>query len=159
MHLYFLDDTVKFTNHSLALRISQIPGSIPVDQEWLLEFRFSWQLQFSLWMTRLGVGEHHPLGRSSCFISSLWNSLFLFGHSVVSYSFAAPWSLARQAPLSMGFPGQEYWSGLPFPSLRDLPNPGIETASPNSPAFQADSLLLNQLRNPGVPLILCILLL
>ena len=83
----------------------------------------------------------------------------LFNHSVVSYSFATPWTAASQAPLFMGFPRQEYWSGLPFPSLRDLPNPGIETASPNSPAFQADSLPLNQLRNPGVPLILCIFLL
>jgi hypothetical protein len=40
--------------------------------------------------------------------------------------FAAPWTVARQAPLSMGFYRQEYWSGLPFLSLRDLPNPGIE---------------------------------
>ena len=37
-----------------------------------------------------------------------------------------PWTVACQAPLSMGFPRQEYWSGLPFPSLGDLPNPGIE---------------------------------
>ena len=48
-----------------------------------------------------------------------------------------PWTVARQAPLSMGFPRQEYWSGLPFPSPGDLPNPGIE---PRSPALQADSL-------------------
>ena len=45
--------------------------------------------------------------------------------------------MARQAPLSMGFSRQEYWSGLPFPSPEDLPNPGIE---PGSPALQADSL-------------------
>ena len=50
---------------------------------------------------------------------------------------ANPWTAACQAPLSMGFFRQEYWSGLPFPSPRDLPNPGIET---RSPAFQADSL-------------------
>ena len=42
----------------------------------------------------------------------------------MSSSFATPWTVARQAPLSMGFPRQEYWSGLPFPSLGDLPNPG-----------------------------------
>jgi len=48
-----------------------------------------------------------------------------------------PWTVACQAPLSMGFSRQEYWSGLPFPSLGDLPDPGIETGSP---AFQADSL-------------------
>ena len=41
-----------------------------------------------------------------------------------------PWTIACQAPLSMGFPRQEYWSGLPFPSLRDLPDPGIKPVSP-----------------------------
>ena len=45
--------------------------------------------------------------------------------------FATPWTIARQVPLSMGFPGQECWSGLPFPSLRDPPNPGIEHVSPS----------------------------
>ena len=48
-----------------------------------------------------------------------------------------PWSVARQAPLSMEFSRQEYWSGLPFPSPGDLPDPGIE---PSSPALWADSL-------------------
>ena len=44
--------------------------------------------------------------------------------------FATPWTIACQAPLSMGFPRQEYWSGLPFPSPGDLPDPGIEYVSP-----------------------------
>ena len=43
--------------------------------------------------------------------------------------FATPWTVAHQALLSMGFPRQEYWSGLPFPSSRDLPDPGIEPTS------------------------------
>ena len=43
---------------------------------------------------------------------------------------ATPWTVARQAPLSMGFPRQEYWSGLPFPSPGDPPDPGIEPISP-----------------------------
>ena len=51
--------------------------------------------------------------------------------------FATPWTVAHQAPPSMGFSRQEYWSGLPFPSPGDLPNPGIE---PRSPALQADTL-------------------
>ena len=51
--------------------------------------------------------------------------------------FATPWTVACQAPLSMGFSRQEYWSGLPFPSPGDLPNPGIEYGSP---ALQADAL-------------------
>ena len=48
-----------------------------------------------------------------------------------------PWTVARQAPLSVGFSRQEYWSGLPFPSPGDLPNHGME---PRSPLLQADSL-------------------
>ena len=51
--------------------------------------------------------------------------------------FATLWTVACQAPLSMGFSSQEYWSGLPFPSPGDLPDPGIH---PMSPALQADSL-------------------
>ena len=50
---------------------------------------------------------------------------------------ATPWTVARQVPLSMGFSRQEFWSGLPFPSPRDLPDPRIK---PGSPALQADSL-------------------
>ena len=56
--------------------------------------------------------------------------------------FVTLWAVARQAPLSMGFPRLEYWSGLPFPSPGDLSDPGIKPASPVSPALQADSLLL-----------------
>ena len=52
--------------------------------------------------------------------------------------FAAPWTVACQVSLSMGFSRQEYWSGLPFPSPRDVPNPGIK---PWSPALQGDSVL------------------
>ena len=51
--------------------------------------------------------------------------------------FATPWTVAYQAPPSMGFSRQEYWSGLPFPSPGDLPDPGIK---PRSPTFQADAL-------------------
>ena len=51
--------------------------------------------------------------------------------------FANLWTVARQAPLSVGFSRQEYWSGLPFPSPGDLPDPGIE---PKFPALQVDSL-------------------
>ena len=50
---------------------------------------------------------------------------------------ATLWTVAYQAPLTIGFSRQEYWSGSPFPSPGDLPNPGIE---PGSPALQADAL-------------------
>ena len=58
-----------------------------------------------------------------------------------------PWTAARQAPLSVGFSRQEYWSGLPCPALGYLPNPGIE---PRCPALQADSLLSEP---PGKPIL------
>ena len=56
-----------------------------------------------------------------------------------------PWTVAHQAPLSMGFSRKEYWSGLPFPSPGDLPNPGIESGSPT---LQADALTSDP---PGKP--------
>ena len=52
-------------------------------------------------------------------------------------TFLTPWTVAYQAPLSIGFSRQDYWSGLPFPSPGDLPNPGIE---PMSPALQTGTL-------------------
>ena len=66
--------------------------------------------------------------------------IWIFGGGLVAKScptLVTPWTVAHQAPLSKGFPRQEYWSELPFPSPGDLPNPGIE---PRSPALQADSL-------------------
>ena len=51
--------------------------------------------------------------------------------------FSTTWTVAHQAPLSMGFSRQEHWSGLPFPSPEDLHSPGIK---PKSPALQATSL-------------------
>ena len=64
--------------------------------------------------------------------------------------FAISWTVVYQASLSMGFSRQEYWSGLPFPSPGDLPDPGIE---PRSPALQADALPSEP---PGKPLSLII---
>ena len=59
--------------------------------------------------------------------------------------FGIPWIVAYQAPPSMEFSRQEYWSGFPFPSPGDLPDPGIE---PRSPTLQVDALLSNL---PGKP--------
>ena len=70
----------------------------------------------------------------------------------LEFSFVVPGELSSlllkkyQAPLSMGFSRQEYWSGLPFPSPGDRPNPGIE---PRSPALQADAL---NSEPPGKPI-------
>ena len=59
----------------------------------------------------------------------------------MSDAFVTPWAIAHQGPLSMELHREEYWSGLSFPSPRDLPNPGME---PTSPAWPADSLPLSQ---------------
>ena len=59
--------------------------------------------------------------------------------------FATLWTVGHQAPASTGFPKQEYWSGLPFPSPGNLPNSGIE---PRSPSLQADALTSEP---PGKP--------
>ena len=75
---------------------------------------------------------HYPAASGTQLLSE-WSE---WSHSVVSDS-ATPWTVAHQAPPSVGFARQEYWSGLPFPSPGDLPDPGIE---PRSPALQADAL-------------------
>ena len=71
--------------------------------------------------------------------------MYVLSHCSRVRLFATPGTVARQAPLSMGFSRQEYWSGLPFPPPGDLPNPGIK---PGSSEFQADSL---QSEAPGKP--------
>ena len=68
------------------------------------------------------------------FISSCGGGLF----AKSCLTLGTPWTVAHQALLPIGFSRQEYWSGLPFPSPGDLPEPGIK---PRSPALQADSLL------------------
>ena len=77
-------------------------------------------------------------------VSSAYLRLWIFPHSgggglvtKLCLTLATPWTAACQAPLSMGVSRQEYWSGLPFPSPRDLPDPEIE---PGSLALQTDSL-------------------
>ena len=69
--------------------------------------------------------------------------------SVVSDSLRPyQWTVVCQAPLSKGFTRQEYWSGLPFPPPRDLPDSGIEPVTPASSASQANSLTAEP---PGKP--------
>ena len=77
----------------------------------------------------------HLCENDICFF--IFNSVRLFG---------IPWTVAHQAPLSMGFSRQGHWSGLPFPSPGDLPYPGIE---PRSPTLEADALTSEP---PGKPI-------
>ena len=68
--------------------------------------------------------------------------------------FATSWTVARQTPLSMGFPRQGDWSGLPSPPPGDLHDSGIKPVSPGSPALQADSLPLHHVGSPNPPVYL-----
>ena len=61
--------------------------------------------------------------------------VLLVSCSLLSDSFVTPWTVAHQTPLSMELSRQEYWSGVPFPSSEDLPDPGIELGSPVSPSL------------------------
>ena len=100
--------------------------SYRVMSHWLLSYDFEKQ-SFNV------LGLTNEQGSCGCFecqpttVKSLSHVLL----------FATPWTVANQAPPPMGFSRQEYWSGLPLPSPRDLPNPGIK---PTFPAWQANSL-------------------
>ena len=71
----------------------------------------------------------------------------MFSHQVVSNSFVTPWTVTCQAPLSVEFPKQEYWSGLPFPSPQDLPDPGIKPTSLISPVLAGGFFTAKPLRD------------
>ena len=92
----------------MGSRVAQSVKNLPAMQETQVRF----------------LGQEDPLEKEMTIHSSI-------------LAWRIPWTAACQAPLSMGFSRQECWSGLPFPSSGDLPNPGIE---PGSPALQADSL-------------------
>ena len=94
---------------------------------------------------RLNNNHHHLWKRQQCcpmgkgeYSKSIVKKVKVKSLSCVQL-FSTPWTTAYQAPLSIGFSRQEYWSGLPFPSPGDLPHPGIE---PGSPALQAGSFTI-----------------
>ena len=108
--------------------------------------RFKFRLDFSKYIHLLIILIFSGFIFSN-FVSHFWCSVVLFlcacplvttmlcaglSHSSCVRLFVIPWTAAFQAALSMGFPKQEYWSWLPFPAPEDLPNPGIQIASPVS---------------------------
>ena len=82
-----------------------------------------------LQVTISSILEMYSTISHSTYLYLILHHLFVVQSIIRSYSFATPWTVAHQAPLSMGFPRQEYWSGLPFPSPGDLPDPGIKLMS------------------------------
>ena len=113
-HSYFIP-----RNQYWYIHITFIPRNyfIPRNQYWCSHKTFTWHFGLLLW---------------------------LFSCSVMFDSFLSSWSVDHQAPLFIGFSRQEYWSGLPFPSSGDLPEPGIK---PTSPGWHVDSLPLRHLGN------------
>ena len=125
----------------------------------LISFRMDWLDLLAVRGTLKSLLQHHSSKASILrALSFLYNPTLTFIHDywknheklkIKSLScvrlFATPWTVAHQAPLSLGFSRQEYWIGLPFPSPGDLPNPGTE---PRSPALQADALTSEP---PGKP--------
>ena len=105
-------------------------GKIPWSRKWSL-------LQYSCLKDSMDRGVWH-FTVHSCTVKSLSR----FSHVQL---FVTPWTVARPSPLSMGLSRQESWSGLPYPSPRHLPDPGIE---PGSPTLQADSLPSEPPRKP-----------
>ena len=101
---------------------------------------------FFILMQTLSSKEHviFPFCLSAVTLADIYQPHFLWKWKWKSLScvwlFVTPWTVACQAPLSMEFSRQEYWSGLSFSSPGDLPNTGVE---PRSPALQADSLPLS----------------
>ena len=71
--------------------------------------------------------------RQGIVYTCIWLCACVLSHFSHVWFFATLWTVLRQAPLSMGFSRQEYWSGLPFPSLRDLPFPGIKSSTHMTP--------------------------
>ena len=91
-------------------------------------------------------------GRSKqtvCWVAYILLLLLLFSHQVVSNSETLR-TVAHQAPLSMGFPRQEYCSGLPFTSPGDLPDPGIKPATPVSPVLAGGYFTLSHQGSPSL---------
>ena len=92
----------------------------------------------------MNSSEASPLKKNACYWITQINAVASNRISSLQL-FVTPWTVAHQAPLSMGFSRQEYWSVLPFSFPGDLPHPGIE---PRFPALQADALTSEP---PGKP--------
>ena len=140
--------SIRISSHQVA-KVGSSPSN---EYSGLISFRIDWFALLAVQGTLKSLLQHF----SSLKASALWCLAFFVvqlsrlymttgktngGSGLVTKScptFATPWTVACQAPLSMGFSRQKYWSGLPFPSPEDLPYPGVK---PGSPSLQADSLL------------------
>ena len=128
----------EFTKYQWSPRAWSVTGS---KSNWQLA---TWSADGPVLICRLSLTCLPPSSVHHEFIAFLL--LLLLSRSVLSDS-GTPWTVAHQAPLSMGLSRQEYWSGLVFPSPGDLPLPGIK---PTSPVWQPESLPLSHLGSPVI---------
>ena len=111
---------------------------------------YSWWCWFlMLWRWRYGKKGWNPNVQPRLKTTSLEHQTCMHVLSLSrSRLFVTPWTVASQAPLSMGFPRQEYWSRLPCPPPGDLPDPGIKSVSPMSPALEGRLFTTEPLKKP-----------
>ena len=102
----------------------------------------------SIWLALIYQRKKNNSITNLVAIQNLQPSLWMLSHFSHVRLFVMLWTVAHQAPLSMGFSRQEYWSGLPCPPPGDLPDSGMEPLSPVTPALQVDSLPLSHLGSP-----------
>ena len=137
--------------HFIFLLTPQIAkDSMEEEKEWGISFLWLDEWEDGTWVIDKGVWHPSKMG-----VSRALKNIVLEPDErkkVKSLShvqlFATPWTVAYQGPLSMGFSRQQYWSGLPFPSPGDLPDPGIEA---RFPALRADALPPEPPGKPGCP--------
>ena len=136
-NLDFVNFREEDINHYAVALLSLISKSPSLEFWTLVPLHLTWQLS----------AYHINWGNQAVYITL---SIYLVKTTCIYicvlsrvWLFVTPWTVTHQAPLSMGFSWQEYWSGLPSPSPGDLPNSGIKPESPVSPALQSDSLPLS----------------
>ena len=89
-------------------------------------------------------------GKNPTLLGNIYSVLHVLSHFRCVQLFATLWTVAYQAPLSMGISRQECWSGLPYPPPGDFPHPETEPMSPESPVLQADSLPTEPPAKPSI---------
>ena len=122
---------------------------------WRLVAKYA-NLQHRLWDTGICSNWRHWRHWSKILDSwnnipaVVWMQIVCTLSRLVVFNSATPYAIACRTPLSMGLSRQEYWSGLPFSSPGDLPDPEIKLLSPVSPSLAGDSLPLSHLGNPWI---------
>ena len=113
------------------------------------------EVQVTIWTSDRHLKTGGDGGSPEVVESDVVSGLLLLSHQVVSNPFATPWTVARQTPLSMGFPRQEHWSGWPPPPPGDLPDSGIKPMSLSSHALAGGCFTTEQAGKPSPLVGLC----